>query len=118
VTIRRHDVEWHALDLEFDEERGADVGMLAIRQNCISPGWICTIGFSWPLIEMIAPDVSLWTIYKGVTPFEVADLIKSPAITLGLPATMHQVTQERDRGSESIYFLFCRSDSLLCQLMP
>jgi len=26
MTINRHDVEWHALDVELDEERGADVG--------------------------------------------------------------------------------------------
>ena len=41
------------------------------------------------VLKSITPDVSLWTIYKGVTPFVVADLIKLilmvlfPAITLG-----------------------------------
>ena len=48
------------------------------------------------VLKSITPDVSLWTIYKGVTPFVVADLIKLilmvlfPAITLWLPATMHR----------------------------
>jgi C4-dicarboxylate transporter DctM subunit len=46
------------------------------------------------VLKGITPDVSLWTIYKGVTPFVVADLIKLvllvaiPAITLWLPYTM------------------------------
>src|SRR5262245_2228223 len=48
------------------------------------------------VLKSITPDVSLWTIYKGVTPFVIADLIKLilmvlfPAITLWLPATMHR----------------------------
>ena len=42
------------------------------------------------------PTCPMWTIYKGVTPFVVADLIKLilmvlfPAITLWLPGTMHR----------------------------
>jgi C4-dicarboxylate transporter DctM subunit len=46
------------------------------------------------VLKSITPDVSLWTIYKGVTPFVVADLIKLallvvfPLITLWLPYTM------------------------------
>lgn len=48
------------------------------------------------VLKSITPDVSLWTIYKGVTPFVAADLIKLvllvlfPAIVLWLPATMHR----------------------------
>jgi tripartite ATP-independent transporter DctM subunit len=46
------------------------------------------------VLKGMTPDVSLWTIYKGVTPFVVADLVKLvlmvliPAITLWLPHTM------------------------------
>src|SRR4029077_14200071 len=46
------------------------------------------------VLKSITPDVSLWTIYKGVTPFVLADLIKLailvafPVITLWLPYTM------------------------------
>ena len=46
------------------------------------------------VLKGITPDVSLWTIYKGVTPFVVSDLIKLvllvlfPIITLWLPHTM------------------------------
>jgi tripartite ATP-independent transporter DctM subunit len=48
------------------------------------------------VLKSITPDVPLWTIYKGVTPFVVADLIKLillvlfPAIVLWLPTTMHR----------------------------
>ncbi len=48
------------------------------------------------VLKSITPDVSLWTIYKGVTPFVVADLIKLvllvlfPAIAMWLPMTMHR----------------------------
>ena len=46
------------------------------------------------VLKSITPDVSMWTIYRGVAPFVVADLIKLvlmvlfPAITLWLPGTM------------------------------
>lgn len=46
------------------------------------------------VLKGITPDVSLWTIYKGVTPFVIADLVKLvllvlfPIITLWLPHTM------------------------------
>jgi tripartite ATP-independent transporter DctM subunit len=46
------------------------------------------------VLKGITPDVSLWTIYKGVTPFVVADLVKLvlmvlfPIITLWLPRSM------------------------------
>jgi C4-dicarboxylate transporter, DctM subunit len=48
------------------------------------------------VLKSITPDVSLWTIYKGVTPFVVADLIKLillvlfPMIVLWLPMTMQR----------------------------
>jgi tripartite ATP-independent transporter DctM subunit len=48
------------------------------------------------VLKSITPDVSLWTIYKGVTPFVIADLIKLilmvlfPAITMWLPMTMNR----------------------------
>lgn len=46
------------------------------------------------VLKGITPDASLWTIYKGVTPFVAADLVKLvlmvmfPFITLWLPHTM------------------------------
>jgi len=46
------------------------------------------------ILKSIQPDVSIWTIYKGVTPFVAADLVKLvllvlfPTITLWLPGMM------------------------------
>lgn len=46
------------------------------------------------VLKGMTPDVSLWTIYKGVTPFVISDLVKLalmvafPAITLWLVQSM------------------------------
>jgi C4-dicarboxylate transporter DctM subunit len=51
-------------------------------------------GLNVIVLKGISPNTSLWTIYKGVAPFVVADLIKLalmvlfPAIALWLPHTM------------------------------
>jgi TRAP-type C4-dicarboxylate transport system permease large subunit len=45
-------------------------------------------------LKSIQPDVSIWTVYKGVFPFVIADLVKLallvmfPVITLWLTTTM------------------------------
>src|SRR4029079_8880977 len=52
------------------------------------------LGLNVFVLKGITPDVPIWTIYKGVMPFCLADLIKLallvlvPAITLWLPSTM------------------------------
>jgi TRAP-type C4-dicarboxylate transport system permease large subunit len=51
-------------------------------------------GLNVIVLKGISPKTSIWTIYKGVAPFVVADLIKLvlmvlfPAITLWLPHSM------------------------------
>lgn len=67
------------------------VMMCVVETGMIHPPF----GLNVIVLKGITPKVSLWTIYKGVTPFVVADLIKLalmvlfPAITMWLPSTMH-----------------------------
>ena len=48
------------------------------------------------VLKSIQPDVSIWTVYKGVAPFVIADLVKLallvafPGIALWLVSTMAQ----------------------------
>ena len=57
-------------------------------------GSVPPLGLNVFVLKGITPDVPIWTIYKGVMPFCVADLIKLvlmvliPAIMLWLPSTM------------------------------
>ncbi len=52
------------------------------------------LGLNVFVLKSIQPDVSVWTVYKGVFPFVIADLVKLvllvlfPGITLWLVATM------------------------------
>ena len=64
--------------------------LIVIEVGMIHP----PLGLNVFVLKGITPDVPLWTIYKGVLPFCLADLIKLvlmvliPAITLWLPSTM------------------------------
>jgi len=68
------------------------VMMCMVETGMIHPPF----GLNVFVLKGITPDVSMWTIYRGVAPFVVADLIKLvlmvlfPAITLWLPGTMHR----------------------------
>jgi tripartite ATP-independent transporter DctM subunit len=68
------------------------VMMCVVETGMIHPPF----GLNVFVLKGITPDVSMWTIYRGVAPFVVADLIKLvlmvlfPAITLWLPGTMHR----------------------------
>jgi C4-dicarboxylate transporter DctM subunit len=68
------------------------VMMCVVETGMIHPPF----GLNVIVLKGITPKVSLWTIYKGVTPFVVSDLIKLalmvlfPAITMWLPSTMHR----------------------------
>ena len=54
------------------------------------------LGLNVFVLKSIQPDVSIWTVYKGVAPFVVADLVKLallvafPGIALWLVSTMAQ----------------------------
>jgi len=64
--------------------------MMVVEVGMIHP----PLGLNVFVLKSITPDIPIWTIYKGVLPFCVADLIKLilmvliPAITLWLPSTM------------------------------
>ena len=68
------------------------VMMCVVETGMIHPPF----GLNVFVLKGITPDVPMWTIYRGVAPFVVADLIKLilmvlfPAITLWLPGTMHR----------------------------
>ncbi|MGB7835912.1 MAG: TRAP transporter large permease subunit [Xanthobacteraceae bacterium] len=68
------------------------VMMCVVETGMIHPPF----GLNVFVLKGITPDVSMWTIYRGVAPFVIADLIKLvlmvlfPAITLWLPGTMHR----------------------------
>jgi TRAP-type C4-dicarboxylate transport system permease large subunit len=68
------------------------VMMCVVETGMIHPPF----GLNVFVLKGITPNVSMWTIYRGVAPFVVADLIKLallvlfPAITLWLPGTMHR----------------------------
>ena len=75
---------------------GYDIVWWGIAMLCVvETGMIHPpFGINVFVLKGITPDVSLWTIYKGVTPFVIADLVKLvllvlfPIITLWLPHTM------------------------------
>ena len=78
------------------ESMGYDIIWWGIVMLCIvETGMIHPpFGLNVIVLKAITPDVSLWTIYKGVTPFVAADLLKLvvliafPAIALWLPRAM------------------------------
>jgi tripartite ATP-independent transporter DctM subunit len=66
------------------------VMMCVVETGMIHPPF----GLNVFVLKGITPDVSMWTIYKGVTPFVISDLIKLallvlfPALVMWLPNTM------------------------------
>ena len=78
------------LSLGFDLVWWGIIMLIVIEVGMIHP----PLGLNVFVLKGITPDVPLWTIYKGVLPFCLADLIKLvlmvliPAITLWLPSTM------------------------------
>src|SRR5262249_59291086 len=78
------------LSLGFDIIGWGIIMLIVVEVGMTPP----PLGLNVFVLKSILPDVPLWTIYKGVMPFCVADLIKLilmvlfPAITLWLPSTM------------------------------
>jgi tripartite ATP-independent transporter DctM subunit len=78
------------LSLGYDLVWWGIIMLIVVEVGMIHP----PLGLNVFVLKSITPDVPLWTIYKGVLPFCVADLIKLvlmvliPAITLWLPSTM------------------------------
>jgi C4-dicarboxylate transporter, DctM subunit len=68
------------------------VMMCVVETGMIHPPF----GLNVFVLKGITPNVSMWTIYRGVAPFVVADLIKLallvlfPALVMWLPGTMHR----------------------------
>jgi len=78
------------LSLGYDLVWWGIIMMMVVEVGMIHP----PLGLNVFVLKSITPDVPIWTIYKGVLPFCVADLLKLillvlvPAITLWLPSTM------------------------------
>jgi len=78
------------LSLGYDIVWWGIIMMMVVEVGMIHP----PLGLNVFVLKSITPDIPIWTIYKGVLPFCVADLIKLilmvliPAITLWLPSTM------------------------------
>jgi C4-dicarboxylate transporter DctM subunit len=76
--------------LGFDTIWWGIVMVCVVETGMIHPPF----GINVVVLKGITPDISLWTIYRGVTPFVVADLVKLvllvlfPMIALWLPYTM------------------------------
>jgi C4-dicarboxylate transporter DctM subunit len=78
------------LHLGYDLLWWGIINICVVETGLIHP----PLGLNVFVLKSIQPDVSIWTVYKGVFPFVVADLVKLvllllfPAITLWLTATM------------------------------
>ena len=78
------------LHLGFDIRWWGILNLCVVETGLIHP----PLGLNVFILKSIQPDVSIWTIYKGVTVFVVADLVKLvllvlfPTITLWLPGMM------------------------------
>jgi len=78
------------LHLGFDIRWWGILNLCVVETGLIHP----PLGLNVFILKSIQPDVSIWTIYKGVTAFVVADLVKLvllvlfPTITLWLPGMM------------------------------
>ena len=66
------------------------INLCVVETGLIHP----PLGLNVFVLKSIQPDVSIWTVYKGVAPFVVADLVKLillvafPGIALWLVSTM------------------------------
>ena len=78
------------LSLGYDLVWWGIIMLIVVEVGMIHP----PLGLNVFVLKSILPEVPLWTIYKGVLPFCMMDLLKLalmvlfPAITLWLPATM------------------------------
>ncbi|HEX5515328.1 MAG TPA: TRAP transporter large permease subunit [Gammaproteobacteria bacterium] len=78
------------VNLGFDPIWFGILVVVAVELGMITP----PIGMNVFVIRSVAPDVSLWQIYRGVGPFVLADLVRLalllafPALALFLPARM------------------------------
>ena len=78
------------LHLGFDIRWWGILNLCVVETGLIHP----PLGLNVFILKSFQPDVSIWTIYKGVTPFVIADLLKLillvlfPTITLWLPSMM------------------------------
>ncbi len=78
------------LDIGYDIVWWGIINLCIVETGLIHP----PLGLNVFVLKSMQPDVSIWTIYKGVTPFVVADLFKLvllivfPSISLWLVATM------------------------------
>jgi tripartite ATP-independent transporter DctM subunit len=78
------------LHLGYDILWWGIINICVVETGLIHP----PLGLNVFVLKSIQPDVSIWTVYKGVFPFVIADLVKLallvvfPVITLWLVATM------------------------------
>ncbi|HVA14107.1 MAG TPA: TRAP transporter large permease subunit [Stellaceae bacterium] len=78
------------LHLGYDILWWGIVNICVVETGLIHP----PLGLNVFVLKSIQPDVSIWTVYKGVFPFVIADLVKLallllfPGITLWLTVTM------------------------------
>jgi tripartite ATP-independent transporter DctM subunit len=78
------------LHLGYDILWWGIINICVVETGLIHP----PLGLNVFVLKSIQPDVSIWTVYKGVFPFVIADLIKLalllvfPVITLWLTTTM------------------------------
>ncbi len=78
------------LHLGYDILWWGIINICVVETGLIHP----PLGLNVFVLKSIQPDVSIWTVYKGVFPFVIADLLKLallvmfPAITLWLTGTM------------------------------
>jgi len=78
--------------LGFDILWWGIINICVVETGLIHP----PLGLNVFVLKSIQPDVSIWTVYKGVAPFVVADLVKLvllvlfPGIALWLVSTMAQ----------------------------
>jgi C4-dicarboxylate transporter, DctM subunit len=80
------------LNMGYDILWWGIVNICVVETGLIHP----PLGLNVFVLKSIQPEVSIWTVYKGVAPFVVADLLKLvllvafPAISLWLVSTMGQ----------------------------
>jgi tripartite ATP-independent transporter DctM subunit len=78
------------LHLGYDILWWGIINICVVETGLIHP----PLGLNVFVLKSIQPDVSIWTVYKGVFPFVIADLVKLvllvvfPVITLWLVTTM------------------------------
>jgi TRAP-type C4-dicarboxylate transport system permease large subunit len=78
------------LDLGYDLIWWGVIQLCMVETGLMTP----PLGLNVFVLKSVTPDVPIWTIYKGVIPFVIADIIKAallvafPGIALWLVGTM------------------------------